>query len=362
MGTNTIGRLLQLTTFGESHSKAIGGIIEGFPAGVEVDFDLIAYAVKSRKTGVNVYDSNRKEDDLVEFLSGIFQGKTLGTPIGFVIYNTDRKSDDYDSLQDVFRPSHADYTTFMKYGIRDHRGGGRASARETLNWVVAGAFAKMLLKPYGVEIKAYISQIGTVKTATNYSMAELNDTLQPPLHCPDPDAANQMNALLTHLRQTGDTTGGRITCVVTNCPLGLGEPVFGKLQASLAHAMMNINAAKGFEYGSGFEGASTTGQQHNDSFISEDGLIKTTTNNSGGIQGGISNGNAIEFSVAFKPVSSVAMEQQTVDMEGNQKKISVKGRHDTCPVPRAIPIVEALTAWVIADNLLLQQNNRVSKP
>jgi len=352
MHPNTFGKKLSLTTFGESHSLAIGGVIDGFPPDIAIDFDLIHNDVKRRSTDRNAFDSKRKEKDEVVFLSGIFEGKSLGTPIAFIIYNTDAKSSDYDDLKHILRPSHADYTYLKKYGFRDHRGGGRASARETLNWVVAGAFAKMLLIKNKIIVTAYVNQIGNVAVNKEYTAFNLSNSLTPPLYCPDKKATQQMLHILNEAQENGDTLGGVITCVIKNCPEGLGDPVFEKLQAQLAKAMLSINAVKGFEYGSGFKGAAMNGSALNDVFISENNRIKTKTNHSGGIQGGISNGNDIYFKLAFKPVSSIRTTQETVDINGKDATIHIKGRHDVCPVPRALPIVEAMAALVIADNLL----------
>lgn len=352
MASNTLGKILQLTTFGESHSEAIGGVLDGFPPNINVDYDLINSDVLKRKTNNAFFESQRTEKDEVIFLSGIFEGKTLGTPIAFLVYNKDAQDRDYLNIKDTFRPSHADFTYQGKYGIRDYRGGGRASARETLSWVVAGAFAKMFLKQHQISIVAFVSQIGKLSVIKDYKRFNLSNTLIPPLYCPDKKATKKMLSLLTEIKEEGDTIGGKITCVVKNCPLGLGDPVFDKLHAQLAKAMMSINAVKGFEYGAGFSSVEMKGSEHNDLFESQDGVIKTLTNNSGGIQGGISNGSDIYFSVAFKPVSSIKKTQQTVDLSGNKTEIIIEGRHDVCPVPRAVPVVEALTALVIADNIL----------
>ncbi len=353
MGLNTFGNILKLTTFGESHGAAMGGVIDGLPSQMPVDFDLIKLEVARRKGAGSAFETTRNEADEIEFLSGIYNGLTLGTPVAFIIRNKDAKSKDYSHLQDIYRPSHADFTWQMKYGIRDHRGGGRASARETLSWVVAGAFAKMMLKAYKINLVAYVSQIGEIFVNKIYTEINLSKTLSPPLYCPDKVVAKKMLSYLKKVSDEGDSVGGKISCVVAGCPAGLGEPVFGKLQAQLAAAMLSINAVKGFEYGSGFIAASMLGSRHNDEFINENGAVRTSTNFSGGIQGGITNSEEIYFSVAFKPVSSIGKKQKTVDSAGNACEIVVDGRHDVCPVPRAVPVVEALTALVIADNIMM---------
>ena len=357
MSSNSFGRLLQLTTFGESHSEAVGGILDGFPSNINVDFHLINSEIARRKTGKTSYESQRKEDDEVKFLSGIFEGKTLGTPIAFVVYNKNAQSKDYENIKNIFRPSHADFTYQKKYGIRDFRGGGRASARETLSWIIAGAFAKMILNQHKISIVAYVSQIGKIAVNKHYTAFNLSKDLNPPLFCPDNKITQKMLSYLKEIENEGDSVGGKITCIIKNCPVGLGEPVFDKLHAQLAKAMMSINAVKGFEYGSGFSAADMKGSEHNDLFENIDGTVKTKTNNSGGIQGGISNGNDIYFSVAFKPIASIKQTQTSVDIEGKNTTFAVEGRHDVCPVPRAVPIVEAMAALVIADNLFLNNTN-----
>lgn len=353
MGNNTFGKILQLTTFGESHAAAIGGVIDGFPSNVKVDYELINCEIARRKTANHSFDSQRDEKDEVVFLSGIFDGKTLGTPIAFVVYNKDTKSNDYEKLKNTFRPSHADFTYQQKYGLRDYRGGGRSSARETLSWVIAGAFAKMLLNKHKINISAYVSQIGNISVNKDYTKLSLSNTLSSPIYCPDKKASDKMLQLLEKIKKEGDTIGGKITCIIKSCPVGIGEPIFEKLQAQLAKAMLSINAVKGFEYGSGFSSIEMKGSEHNDMFESKNGKISTTTNNSGGIQGGISNGMNIYFSVAFKPVPSIRINQETVDADSKPTSIKIDGRHDVCPVPRAVPVVEAMAALVIADNLLL---------
>ncbi|OPZ96550.1 MAG: Chorismate synthase [Bacteroidetes bacterium ADurb.Bin408] len=353
MGLNCLGNIIKLTTFGESHGKAIGGVIDGLPAKMEVDFDLINAEIERRKGGKYFFETQRKEKEAVEFISGICNGLTLGTPVAFIVRNVDTASKDYENLANIYRPSHADFSWQMKYGIRDYRGGGRASARETLTWVIAGAFAKMVLKNYKINITAFVSQIGEVSLGKTYAEFNLSKIISSPLYCPDKIAEKEMLALLKKIAKEGDSVGGIITCVVKNCPVGLGEPVFGKLQAQLAAAMLSINAVKGFEYGSGFKASAMKGSKHNDEFINKNGRIGTATNNSGGIQGGISNGEDIYFSVAFKPVASITKNQDTVDIKGKSAHIAIKGRHDVCPVPRAVPVVEALTALVIADNVMM---------
>lgn len=344
MADNSFGKLFKLTTFGESHGEAIGGIIDGCPAGLAIDFEAIQFEMNRRKPGQSKIVTQRKEADEVHFLSGIFEGKTTGTPIGFIIKNTDQKSKDYNHNDAVFRPSHADFTYFKKYGIRDFRGGGRTSARETANWVAAGAIAKQFLN--NINIHAYTSSIGNLFLVKPYQELDLSKTESNIVRCPDADIAKAMIAKIARIKKQGDTIGGTVTCVIKNVPIGLGEPVFDKLHAALGKAMLSINAVKGFEYGSGFCGAQMTGTQHNDLF-NTDGTTKT--NLSGGIQGGISNGMDIYFRVAFKPVATILHSQETIDSLGNKVVIQGKGRHDPCVVPRAVPIVEAMAALVLAD-------------
>ncbi len=349
---NTFGKIFRLTTFGESHGKALGGIIDGCPSGVELDFEAIQRELDRRKPGQSKLVTQRKESDKVEFLSGIFEGKTTGAPIGFIIENEDQKSKDYSHIQDIYRPSHADFTYDKKYGIRDYRGGGRSSARETANWVVGGAVAKQLIP--NIKINAFVSSVGEIfinkpYQDLNFSLTETND-----IRCPDLESAKKMEEYLKQIKKQGDTIGGTITCAVQNVPIGLGEPVFDKLHAVLGSAMLSINAVKGFEYGSGFCGAKMKGSEHNDLF-NPDGTTKT--NLSGGIQGGISNGMDIYFRVAFKPVATLLQNQTTIDKNGNTVEMQGKGRHDACVVPRAVPIVEAMTAMVLADFML--RNNSV---
>ncbi len=353
MAGNSFGNLFKLTTFGESHGPAIGGIIDGCPAGIVLDMDAIQNELDRRKPGQSAIVTQRKEPDTVEFYSGIFEGKTTGTPIGFAIHNTNQKSRDYGHIKDSYRPSHADYVYDQKYGFRDYRGGGRSSARETASRVVGGAIAKQLLQ--GVSINAFVSQVGTLKLERDFNELDLTKTETNPVRCPDPDTATRMEDYIKSIRKEGDTIGGVISCVIKNVPVGLGEPVFDKLHAQLGKAMLSINAVKGFEYGSGFEGVTMKGSEHNDQFNSDG---STKTNHSGGVQGGISNGMDIYFNVAFKPVATIIQAYETIDKEGNPVQAQGKGRHDPCVVPRAVPIVEAMAALVLADFLLL---NRISK-
>ncbi|NQW37466.1 MAG: chorismate synthase [Flavobacteriales bacterium] len=353
MAGNSFGNLFKLTTFGESHGEAIGGIIDGCPAGITLDLEAIQAELNRRKPGQSKIVTQRKEADEVQFLSGIFEGKTTGTPIGFQIKNTNQKSKDYNHNADVFRPSHADFTYFKKYGIRDHRGGGRTSARETANWVVAGAVAKQLLKD--ISIQAYTSSVGDLFLEKPYQDLDLSQVESNIVRCPDAVIAKAMIEKIEAIKKQGDTIGGTITCVIKNVPIGLGEPVFDKLHAALGQAMLGINAVKGFEYGSGFCGAKMTGSEHNDLF-NADGTTKT--NLSGGIQGGISNGMDIYFRVAFKPVATILQKQETIDSLGNKVEMQGKGRHDPCVVPRAVPIVEAMAALVLADFYLLHKSRQ----
>ena len=354
---NTFGNLFKLTSFGESHGSMIGGIIEGCPAGLEINKGLIQKDLDRRKPGQSKVTSPRKEDDKVQLLSGIFEGKSTGTPIGFLIPNINSKSQDYSNIKDVFRPSHADYTYEEKYGLRDYRGGGRSSARETACRVVAGSIAKQLLNNYGIKISAYVSSIGNI-FADEKNMDLNKDYDSNIVRCPDNDASEKMINLITELKSKGNTVGGQIKCIINGVKPGLGEPVFDKLHADLGKAMLSINAVKGFEYGSGFSGSKMTGSVHNDEFIVENGNVSTKTNNSGGIQGGISNGEEIYFKVAFKPVATIMSKQNSIDKEKNNVELSVTGRHDPCVVPRAVPIVESMAAIVLADHLL---RNRTSK-
>jgi chorismate synthase len=349
--SNSYGTLFRISTFGESHGPAIGVIVDGCPAGLAVDETFIQSELDRRKPGQSKITTQRKEDDKFTILSGVFEGKSTGTPIAIVIENQDQRSKDYSHIAETFRPSHADYTYEAKYGNRDYRGGGRSSARETAARVAAGAIAKLLLKEFGVDIKAFVSQVGEIK-APHYTTMNLSQTESNIVRCPDPAVAENMIALIDQVRLDRDTIGGVVTCVITNAPVGLGEPVFDKLHAELGKAMLGINAVKGFEYGSGFDGITMRGSQHNDEFYNEGGRIRTKTNLSGGVQGGISNGEDIYFNVAFKPVATIMQDQHTVDKSGNEVTVSGKGRHDPCVVPRAVPIVEAMAALVVADFLL----------
>lgn len=358
MAGNTFGQLFRITTFGESHGPAIGVVIDGCPAGLKVDASIIQHELDRRRPGQSKITTARKEPDEVEILSGIFEGKTLGTPIALLIRNTDQRPQDYDQMKDVYRPSHADFTYQEKYGIRDYRGGGRSSARETAARVAAGAIARLLLREAGIEIKGYVSAVGNLTIKKAYTELNLDDAEKNIVRCPDLQAAKAMIDLIEKTRKAGDTLGGTVSCVVKNCPVGLGEPVFDKLHADIAKAMMSINATKGFEYGSGFEGTKLKGSEHNDLFVKRGNKIITRTNHSGGIQGGISNGMDIYFNVAFKPVATIMQEQDSVNQRGEKAAMKGKGRHDPCVLPRAVPIVEAMTALVLADHLL---RSRVSK-
>lgn len=348
MAGNSIGNLFKLTTFGESHGEALGGIIDGCPPGITLDFEAISFEMSRRKPGQSAIVTQRKEEDEVQFLSGIFEGKTTGTPIGFIIPNTNQKSDDYSHIKDSYRPSHADYVYEQKYGIRDYRGGGRSSARETASRVVAGAIAKQVIPT--IKINAFVSSVGDIFIDKPYQALDFSKTESNPVRCPDEATAKKMEDYIKEIRKQGDTVGGTITCVIQNVPIGLGEPVFDKLHAELGKAMLSINAVKGFEYGSGFCGAKMKGSEHNDLY-NPDGTTKS--NLSGGIQGGISNGMDIYFRVAFKPVATIMQKQETLDVDGNIVEMQGRGRHDPCVVPRAVPIVEAMAALVLADYYLL---------
>lgn len=350
---NTLGNIFRITTYGESHGPAMGVVVDGCPAGLEIDIDFIQQQMARRRPGQSDISSPRNEADGVEILSGVYEGKSIGSPISIIIMNKDQQSKDYNTLENTFRPSHADYTYYAKYGIRDHRGGGRSSARETANWVAAGAIAKLFLKTNGIYINAFVKQIGNISLNKNYDSLDIDTTDNYITRCPDAEFDIQMQAAISQVKEEGDTLGGIIQCIAQNVPVGLGEPVFGKLQSALSAAMMGINAAKGFEIGSGFSAASIKGSEHNDIYENIEGHITTKTNNSGGIQGGISNGMPIWFNVAFKPVSSVKIPQNTVEENGKETTIQILGRHDPCVVPRAVPIVEALTALVLADYYLL---------
>jgi chorismate synthase len=356
---NTFGKIFRLTSFGESHGRGIGGIIDGCPPGLVIDTDLIQNDLARRKPGQSKITTQRKEADQVEFLSGIFEGKTQGTPIAFIVWNKDQQSKDYNDLKDIFRPSHADYTYIKKYGTRDYRGGGRSSARETIARVAAGSIAKQLLNKPGISIQAFVSQVGEVKLDKIYKELDLSKVEETIVRCPDPDTAEKMIARIEAAAKDRDTVGGVITCVIRGVPAGWGEPVFNKLHADLGFAMLGINAVKGFEYGSGFAGTKLSGSEHNDIFIQTEEGIRTKTNNSGGIQGGISNGEDIYFNVAFKPVATLLKEQRTVNKDSNEVIINPKGRHDPCVLPRAVPIVEAMAAIVLADHYLLSKLNYI---
>lgn len=350
---NSFGQLLRLTTFGESHGAAVGGVLDGFPAGVVIDEDFIRGEMQRRRPGQSAITTQRNEQDEVQFLSGIFEGRSTGTPIAFVIANNNNRSGDYENLRDAYRPSHADYVYDCKYGVRDHRGGGRSSARETAVRVCAGALAKLALKQLGISVRAFTSQVGTIVLDGDYTEYDLSLAEANAVRCPHALMAAEMERLIMEVKRDGDTVGGVVTCVVKGAPVGLGEPLYGKLTSSLAHAMLSINAAKGFEYGNGFASAAGRGSQQNDIFYNNDGAIATRTNNSGGIQGGISNGNDIYFRVAFKPVATLLKEQDTVSRNGENTTLLARGRHDPCVVPRAVPVVEAMTALVILDHYML---------
>jgi chorismate synthase len=355
---NSYGTIFKISTFGESHGPAIGVVIDGCPAGLEIDEAFIQSELSRRKPGQSKITTQRKEDDTFKILSGVFEGKSTGAPIAIVIENQDQRSKDYGHIENTFRPSHADFTYQEKYGIRDHRGGGRSSARETAARVASGGVAKLLLKKYSVDINAFVSQVGELK-APHYTSLDLSKTEDNIVRCPDPAMAEKMIALIDQVRLDRDTIGGTVTCVIKNTPVGLGEPVFDKLHAELGKAMLSINAVKGFEYGSGFEGVTLRGSQHNDEFYKDGDRIRTKTNHSGGVQGGISNGEDIYFNVAFKPVATIMQDQQSVDKDGNEAIVSGKGRHDPCVVPRAVPIVEAMAALVLVDFLLRNKTSRL---
>jgi chorismate synthase len=355
---NSYGSLFRITTFGESHGIAIGVVIDGCPAGLPIDTDFIQSELDRRKPGQSKITTQRKESDTFKILSGIFEGKTTGMPVALMIENEDQRSKDYQHLENTFRPSHADFTYDAKYGFRDYRGGGRSSARETAARVAAGAIAKLFLHHLGVTIQAYVSQVGELR-APHYTQMDLSLTENNIVRCPDEATAMNMISLIDQVRLDQDTIGGSVTCVIKNTPVGLGEPVFDKLHAELGKAMLSINAVKGFEYGSGFEGIKLKGSEHNDEFYSEGGKIRTRTNHSGGVQGGISNGEDIYFNVAFKPVATIMQKQTSVDKDGNEVTVSGKGRHDPCVVPRAVPIVEAMAALVLADFVLRNRSSRL---
>ena len=356
---NTFGNIFRLTTFGESHGEAIGGVVDGMPAGIDIDIDFIQAELNRRRPGQSKITTSRQEPDQVELLSGVFEGKSTGCPIGFIVRNTNQHSQDYENMRNVFRPSHADYTYQQKYGIRDHRGGGRSSARITISRCVGGALAKLVLKQLGISVQAYTSQVGNIALERDYHLYDLSQTETNAVRCPDAEKAEEMEALITQVKGEGDTIGGVITCVIKGCPAGLGEPEFGKLHADLGAAMLSINAVKGFEYGEGFSGVTARGSEQNDIFIPGPNGITTATNHSGGIQGGISNGQDIYFRVAFKPVATLLKEQDTVDQNGNPTTLTAKGRHDPCVLPRAVPVVEAMAAMTILDHFMLQNSTKL---
>ncbi len=352
---NTFGNIFRLTTFGESHGEAIGGVVDGMPAGIDIDLDFIQQELNRRRPGQSKITTSRQEADQVEILSGVFEGKSTGCPIGFLVRNTNHHSQDYENMRCLFRPSHADYTYYNKYGIRDHRGGGRSSARITISRCVGGAFAKLVLRQLGVSVQAYTSQVGSIALDRDYRKYDLSLTETNAVRCPDADKAREMEAFITQMKAEGDTIGGIITCVIKGCPIGIGEPEFGKLHAALGAAMLSINAVKGFEYGEGFDGVTARGSEQNDVFCSQEGHIMTRTNHSGGIQGGISNGQDIYCRIAFKPVATILTEQETVDIEGNATTFKAQGRHDPCVLPRAVPIVESMASMTILDYILLKK-------
>lgn len=357
---NSFGTLFTLTTFGESHGSAMGGIIDGCPSGLTIDLDYIQHQLNLRQSGKTDFTSTRQEADIIEILSGVYEGKTLGTPIGFIIKNCDQHSNDYHALKEVYRPSHADFTYEKKYQHRDHRGGGRASAREHVIRVAAGAIAKLILKHYGISITAWTKSIGNIGTEKPYNYTDKISIETSPLFCPDAIVSEKIKQLLSEIQSKNDSIGGTVSCVIEGMPSGIGEPIFDRLQADLAKAMLSINAAKGFEYGEGFNAAKMRGSEHNDSFtLDKSGNIVTTHNHSGGIQGGISNGNTINFNVAFKPVASIGQEQETVTKNGTKTKLTITGRHDVCVVPRAVPVVEAMAALVIVDHLLRNRSSQI---
>ncbi|MFT6747834.1 MAG: chorismate synthase [Glaciecola sp.] len=359
MAGNVFGNVFRLTTFGESHGKGLGGVIDGCPAGLSLDFDFIQNELDRRKPGQSKIVTQRKEGDKVEFFSGVFDGVTTGTPIGFLIVNDNQKSHDYDHIKDKYRPSHADFTFQEKFGVRDYRGGGRSSARETASRVVGGAVAKLFLKSKGIEVTGYVSQVGNLKLEQPYQKLDFNEIEKNIVRCPDPKLAKEMIDHIMDIRKQGDTIGGVVSCVIKGTPVGLGEPVFDKLQAELGKGMLSINAVKGFEFGSGFDGVALKGSEHNDAFYVDKDQVRTKTNNSGGIQGGISNGEDIYFKVAFKPVATIMQDQTSIDKHNNAVTVTGKGRHDPCVVPRAVPIVEAMAALTLVDYVLLARTNKL---
>ena len=362
---NTFGQIFRLTTFGESHGEAIGGVVDGMPAGIAIDIDFIQQELNRRRPGQSNITTSRNEADEVEILSGVFEGKTTGAPIGFMVRNTNQHSSDYEQMRNTFRPSHADYTYYYKYGVRDHRGGGRSSARITISRCVAGALAKLALRQLGISITAYTSQVGSIALDRDYRQYDLSLTESNIVRCPDPQKAADMIRLIEQVKAEGDTIGGTVTCVIKGCPPGLGDPEFSKLHATLGAAMLSINAVKGFEYGEGFNGLTMRGSEQNDSFVgSNDNVshlkeVKTATNHSGGIQGGISNGQDIYFRVAFKPVATLLRPQQTIDIDGKETTLTARGRHDPCVLPRAVPVVEAMAAMTIFDAYLVNKSVKI---
>lgn len=352
---NVFGNILTLTTFGESHGEAIGGVIDGMPAGISVDMDFVQQELDRRRPGQSRITTARQEADRVEVLSGVFEGKTTGCPIGFVVRNSDQHSSDYENLRNLFRPSHADFTYTQKYGLRDHRGGGRSSARETISRVVGGAFAKLALRQLGIHVTAYTSQVGDISLGRDYHQYDFGNIESNPVRCPDAAKAQEMEQLILDVKAEGDTVGGVVTCIVQGCPVGLGEPAFSKLHSALGAAMLSINAVKGFELGDGFDICARRGSEVNDLFYNYDGEIRTRTNHSGGIQGGISNGEDIVMRIAFKPVATLLREQPTVNRDGQDATLEMRGRHDPCVVPRAVPVVEAMAAMTVLDFYLLNK-------
>ena len=359
---NTFGTLFTLTTFGESHGAAVGGVVDGMPAGIDIDEEFIQSELNRRRPGQSRITTSRNEADKVEILSGVFEGKSTGCPIGFVVRNTNQHSSDYENMRNLFRPSHADFTYWSKYGVRDHRGGGRSSARITISRCVGGALAKLVLRQLGIRVQAYTSQVGAIALERDYHQYDLSLTETNAVRCPDPVKAQQMEDLIAQVKADGDTIGGIITCVVKGCPAGLGEPEFGKLHAALGAAMLGINAVKGFEYGEGFDGVTARGSEQNDIFVPSDTSSQTATtltNHSGGIQGGISNGQDIYFRVAFKPVATILQNQPTVNKDSEATEFTARGRHDPCVLPRAVPVVEAMAAMVVLDNWLMNRTSRL---
>ncbi|MEP0984588.1 chorismate synthase [Ekhidna sp.] len=357
--SNTFGNIFRVTSFGESHGAGVGVIVDGCPAGLNLDESFIQSELDRRKPGQSRITTQRKEGDSFEFFSGVFEGKSTGAPITILIKNQDQKSKDYDHIKDVFRPSHADFTYQQKYGLRDYRGGGRSSARITAGWVAAGAIAKIMLNQQGLKCQAFVSQVGDLKLQKSYKELDLANTESNDVRCPDAETAQQMFDLIDMVRKERDTIGGVVSGVISGVPVGLGEPLFNKLHAAIGQAMLSINAVKGFEFGSGFEGVKMRGSQHNDIIENDGGKIKTSTNHSGGIQGGISNGEDIYFNVAFKPVATIMQDQKSINQQGDEATVTGKGRHDPCVVPRAVPIVEAMSALVMADFYLLAQTNKL---